>query len=147
MRFIWVFGLVGCAGEPSATPPSSEPTTVLSGTTSVTFGECESDGSYRSALDSGGEPVDVRVEVDADGRIVTYLDNERANCCPNPVADYTGEGSELILTFSDTLGSSGCDCMCVFDFVVTSAPYPAGDYTLEVIYDGESQATLSVQVP
>lgn len=142
-------GMCAAAGCTGAEPPEvepSEPTVVTSGDTTVTFGECEGYGTYRAA-DTGAEPVDVWAEVDGEGRIVAHLDNEVANCCPDPSASFARDGAYVVLTFSDITGSSGCDCMCIFDFVATSAPFPSGDYQLEVVYDGRSQAVVSVTVP
>lgn len=149
MRYIALILVGACSGSPAeeetGTPgPSSTPATTVS------FGECEGSGSYSSAAggpDTGSVSTVVWAEVDAASRIVAHLDDERANCCPTPTASFTVDGGDVTLDFHDTLGSSGCDCMCVFDFVVTSEAVPSGEYTLEVVYDDEPQATLPVVVP
>jgi hypothetical protein len=151
MRILAVLAAAGCTGSgPEQTGTTkTEPTTVSTGETTVTFGECEGNGSsYRvGAVDTGGDPVSVSAEVDAESRIVAHLDNERANCCPDPSATFALAGEAVQLTFSDTIGSSGCDCLCIFDFVATSKPMPSGSYQLEVVYDGTSQAVIPVTVP
>jgi hypothetical protein len=115
----------------------------------VEHGECL--GSYRSAsADTGGSwgELNAWAEVDAERRMVVHLDSAPANCCPSPLAEFTAAGDSVQLEVASETSTESCDCMCVFDFVVTSDdPFAPGAYTLDVVYDGGALASLAVMVP
>lgn len=145
MRNIVVFSsfFVGCG--PAAIPAESGPSTV--GAAEVEVGDCEG-SPYRVAADTGGDPAPW-ADVDPDGRIRVTFDDRTTDCCPNPAGTFSADGSEVVLDFVTHrfASTSGCDCGCVIDFVVTSEPFAPGEYVLEVIYDGSSEGTLDVVVP
>jgi hypothetical protein len=70
-----------------------------------------------------------------------------ANCCPSPAATFETDGSTVRLDLVDVSDEISCDCSCVTDFVVTSEPLAAGDYTVEVEYNGEAQGTFPLTLP
>jgi len=106
----------------------------------------------RHLSDTGAAgPPSLWAEVDGDGRIIAHLDDENTGCCPEADAIYRGTAPDLALEVRldpDTFTSctlSGDECM--FSFTVTSAPYPPGDYDLDVVFVGEDQGTIQVHVP
>jgi hypothetical protein len=146
--------LAGCAtgtvpvGEnpPTENPPTGNPPGSAAG--QVDVGDCESSTTtYRASSEAPPAPV---VEVDADRRIVVTFEDRPANCCADPRAWFSNDGTDIDLSFDpEDFGStsSGCDCYCTFDFTVTSEPYESGEYVLFVIYDGSDEGTFDVVVP
>lgn len=133
--------LAACYGEAPPPTGTSEPTL------SIDIGECEGGGSYRSAATDTASAPSVWAEVLPDDSIAVHLDDERANCCPSPHATLATSGSQVTLEFWDVTGSTGCDCMCITDFTVTTWPFLPGDWFFEVHYDDVEQANLTVTVP
>lgn len=142
---------VACTGAPAGTGPTPTPSTpgTVGGGLDVTYGECKSD--YRSALDTGGPEVTVAVAVDAGGHFVVDLYDLDANCCPTPGGAFSVDAQDpqlVQLDFQTETGTESCDCMCVFDFEVTSvASYAAGAYTVRVSADGADLGAFPVEVP
>jgi hypothetical protein len=136
--------LAACTGAepPAQTPEDPETPEALE----IETGECEGSPLQRAA-DTGVAEPSVWAEVDAQSRIVVHLDDMTANCCPSPEATLTGTGSALALDFLSVSATESCDCVCIFDFQVTSGPQSPGSYTIDVVFDGESFGTLEVIVP
>lgn len=131
--------LAGCGDK-----TTSETAGIPTGTTGIETGECEG-SALRGALPEA--PTEVSAGVDPEGRLVVSLDNLMANCCPSPRGDFTVAGSGVTLAFVDVTDESPCDCTCVTDFVVTSAPFEPGTYTLEVSFNGAALGSVEVTVP
>lgn len=142
--FVSLFAM-GCF---PAVPPEETPSTRSSATPTVpgaevTIGTCNG-GTYPTG-DSGG--AQVWTEVDADSRIAVHFEDRDLNCCPEPVAMFTTNGTDIVLDFDPSTAEVECDCICVVDLTVTSDPFAAGAYLLDVTYEGVSEGTLEVVVP
>ena len=86
-------------------------------------------------------------EVDDQRRAVVHLEDLAVNCCPSPGATFTDDGGDVVLDFASVTGTSVCDCACIIDFAVTSAPFDAGAYALEVNVDGQPLGEVDLVVP
>lgn len=130
--------------------PAENPGTTPNGEVAIEIGECEG-SAFRVAgddsADTGIPEMSAWAEVSDDKRLVVHLDDTSANCCPSPEATFDVIGRDVALEFLTVTSSTSCDCACIIDFVATSEPFPAGEYTLTVSFDGGELEPLVVEVP
>lgn len=138
---------VGCVSHP---PESTGPwTSWPDNDASIEVGECEGSAIRASNDDTGGSSFEsvVSVVVDPTGALVVVMDDMAANCCPSPSATVDIAGADVAITFRDVTSETSCDCMCITDFTVTTAVFPAGAYTVTVDYDEVPYGPFDVTVP
>jgi hypothetical protein len=114
----------------------------------VIAGDCEGEpGGGGEGGGNAGTAVASVLDVEVDGSdLMVHLNDMVANCCPSPGADVTVAGDVVEVEVEDVTADEACGCSCVMDFDVEVVDLEAGDYTVDVFYNGSFFDTAEISI-